>query len=124
MSYLVNGDTLNGTIAITKQTGTVVTLDTGDSYIGKDIELTLNVHGGSATTPATAISVTPTISVSDEGVITATVSGSQSVTPTVSAGYVSSGTAGTISVSGSATSSLSIATVNETLTYLGISTGT
>ncbi len=39
--------------------------------------------------------------------VNATVSTSQSVTPTVSAGYVSSGTAGTVSVSGSATEQLS-----------------
>ena len=39
-------------------------------------------------------------------VITASASGSQSITPTISAGYVSSGTSGTVSVSGSNTSSL------------------
>ena len=63
---------------------------------------------GSATTPATSITANPTISVNTtNGKITASVSGSKSVTPTVSAGYVSAGTAGTISVSGSATSDLS-----------------
>ena len=66
------------------------------------------VASGSATTPATSISVTPTISVSSGGLITASVSGSQSVTPTVSAGYVSSGTAGTVSVSGSDTEQLTV----------------
>ena len=65
------------------------------------------VSSGSATTPTTAITATPTISVnSSTGVITASVSASQSVTPTVSAGYVSSGTAGTVSVSGSDTEQL------------------
>ena len=64
------------------------------------------VASGSATTPATTITANPTISVSSGGLITATVSASQSVTPTVSAGYVSSGTAGTVSVSGSNTSQL------------------
>lgn len=66
-----------------------------------------SVASGSAATPATTISVTPTITVnSSTGLITASVSGSQSVTPTVSAGYVSSGTSGTVSVSGSDTEQL------------------
>lgn len=66
-----------------------------------------SVASGSATTPATTISVTPTISVnSSTGLISVSVSDSQSVTPTVSAGYVSSGTAGTVSVSGSETEQL------------------
>ena len=60
------------------------------------------VASGSATTPATTISVN-----SSTGVITASVSGTKSVTPTISAGYVSSGTAGTITVSGSGTEALS-----------------
>ena len=67
------------------------------------------IASGSASTPATSISVTPTISVDDDtGVITASVSGSQSVTPSVSAGYVSSGTAGTVSVSGSDTEQMTV----------------
>jgi hypothetical protein len=66
-----------------------------------------SVASGSAETPATTISVTPTITVnSSTGLITASVSGGQSVTPTVSAGYVSSGTSGTVSVSGSDTEQL------------------
>ena len=66
-----------------------------------------SVPEGSASTPATTISVTPSISInSTTGVITATANGSKSITPTVSAGYVSSGTAGTVSVSGSNTSQL------------------
>ena len=65
------------------------------------------VASGSATTPATTITATPTISVnSSTGLITASVSASQSVTPSVSAGYISSGTAGTVSVSGSDTEQL------------------
>lgn len=70
---------------------------------------TKSVASGSATTPATSISVTPTISVnSSTGLISVSVSDSQSVTPTVSAGYVSSGTAGTVSVSGSETEQLTV----------------
>lgn len=60
-----------------------------------------SVAAGSATTPATTITANPTISVDyHDGQIAATVSKTQSVTPTVSAGFVSSGTAGTITVSG------------------------
>ena len=65
------------------------------------------VASGSATTPATTIAANPTISVSASGLITATASATQSITPTVSAGYVSSGTVGTVTVSGSNTEQLS-----------------
>ena len=62
---------------------------------------------GSAATPATTISVTPGISVNSSGLITATASGTSSITPAVSEGYISTGTAGTVTVSGSNTSQLS-----------------
>lgn len=66
---------------------------------------------GSATTPDTTIYSIPTISIdSSTGGITAVNNETQSVTPTVSAGYISSGTAGTITVSGGASTTLS--TVN------------
>ena len=61
---------------------------------------------GSATTPATTITANPSISVNLFGEITASVRKSQKVTPTVSAGYVSSGTYGTVTVSGSSTEQL------------------
>ena len=68
-----------------------------------------SVASGSAATPATTITATPTISVnSSTGVITASVNASQSVTPTVSAGYVSTGTVGTITASGSDTEQMSV----------------
>ena len=67
----------------------------------------ISVAIGSATTPATTVTANPSISVNSSGLITATASATQSVTPTVSAGYVSSGIAGTITVSGSNTSQLS-----------------
>lgn len=67
---------------------------------------TYTIASGSATTPSTTITANPTISVSSGGLITATTSASQSVTPTVSPGYVSSGTSGTVSVSGSKTQQL------------------
>lgn len=65
------------------------------------------VSTGSVSTPASTITANPSISVSSSGLITASVSTSSSITPTVSAGYISSGTAGTITVSGSTTNQLS-----------------
>lgn len=85
-----------------------------------------SVAAGSATTPATTITANPSISVSSGGLITASVSASQSVTPTVSAGYVSSGTAGTVSVSGSNTSQLTTQaaqTITPTTTNQTIASG-
>lgn len=68
-----------------------------------------SVASGSAKTPSTTITATPSLSINNStGVVTATVSTSQNVTPTVSAGYVSSGTAGTVTVSGSDTLELSV----------------
>lgn len=67
---------------------------------------TKTISSGSANTPATTITANPTISVGASGMIEAYVHGSQDVTPTVSAGYVSSGTAGTIIASGYATKQL------------------
>lgn len=69
-------------------------------------QVTKSVASGSAETPATTISVTPSISISNAGLITASVSATESVTPTVSAGYISSGAAGTITVSGSNTNQM------------------
>lgn len=63
-----------------------------------------SVASGSATTPATTITANPTISINSEtGLITASNNKTQSVTPVISTGYVDSGTAGTITVSGSRT---------------------
>lgn len=106
MGTLINDTNLVGVITLSKKTGTTVSLDTDKKYLEKDIVLTLNVEGGSATTPATTITANPTISVNSSGLITATTSKTQSVTPTVNAGWVGSGTAGTITVSGSNTSQL------------------
>ena len=86
-----------------------------------------SIASGSATTPATSITLTPTISLNTStGLITASVSGSQSVTPTVSAGYVSSGTAGTVTISGSDTEQLSTkaaATITPTTSDQTIAAG-
>jgi len=61
------------------------------------------VASGSATTPATAIEPTVSITIYNDGLIKANVEGTKSITPTISAGYVSSGTAGTVTVKGVAT---------------------
>ena len=59
---------------------------------------------GSAFPPAVTITTNPTFSMnSSTGVITASYTGSSSVTPTVTSGWVSQGTAGTISTTGTST---------------------
>lgn len=65
-----------------------------------------SISAGSAIMPATTVTANPTINVNSSGLITATVNASKSVTPNVNAGYVSIGTAGTITASGSASSQL------------------
>ncbi len=100
--------TYKGSSIATMSASGTKTLETEGKYCEDDITVTYTKTAGSATTPATTITANPTISVSSGGLITASVSASQSVTPTVSAGYVSSGTAGTVSVSGSNTSQLTV----------------
>ena len=115
--------------APTTLTGSVTVSGTATAKTSaKDSSVTyVPIKTGSATTPATSITANPSISVNSSGLITATVSGSQSVTPTVSAGYVLSGTAGTVSVSGSKTSQLTTQaakTWTPTTTNQTIATGT
>lgn len=71
-----------------------------------DEAVSATVSSGSATTPATSITANPSISVGSDGLISASVSKTQSVTPTVQEGYVTTGTAGNVTVSGSNTSQL------------------
>lgn len=71
---------------------------------------TETVASGSAKTPTGGITANPSITVSNSGLITATISTSESITPIVEEGYIVTGTAGTISFSGSATEQLT--TVN------------
>jgi hypothetical protein len=61
-----------------------------------------SVAAGSASTPATTITATPSISISESGKITASVSASKSITPDIIDGYITTGTSGTVSVAGSA----------------------
>ena len=84
-----------------------VSSGTAGSAANKTVSLTITdaqaqaaVGSGSATTPATTIKINPTLSTTyttDKGYLLS-VSATQSVTPTVVAGYVASGTAGTITV--------------------------
>ena len=71
-----------------------------------DEAVSATVDAGSATTPDTSITANPSISVGSDGLISASVSKTQSVTPTVQEGYVTTGTAGNVTVSGSNTSQL------------------
>ncbi len=64
------------------------------------------VAAGTATTPATTITVNPTISVTNAGVVTTSATGTSQIAPTIAAGYISAGTAGTITISGSSTLTL------------------
>lgn len=102
-----------------KYTGTIVTKSSSDlTASGATVtapagyyptNATKTITSGSATTPTTSIAATPTISVNTTtGLVTASISDSQSITPTVSAGYISSGTAGIVSVSGSETEQLTV----------------
>ena len=61
---------------------------------------TKSVDIGSATVNDTGITANPSISVGNDGKVTATVSKVQSVAPQVTPGYVSAGTAGDITVTG------------------------
>lgn len=71
------------------------------------------VSQGSAATPETTITVTPSISVDSDGVITAAISASEQITPNVAEGYVSEGTAGTVMVAGSGTKQLDTMAAQE-----------
>lgn len=64
---------------------------------------TKSIGAGSAFPPAVTITKAPTIGVNTSGVVTASYNGSSSITPTITSGYVSQGTAGTISTTGTST---------------------
>ena len=66
-----------------------------------------SMPNGSATTPSTTITAIPVVTVNySTGSISVSVDADESITPTVSTGYISSGTAGTVSVSGNYTGQL------------------
>ena len=98
-----NGTSIGGL----SETGTKI-LGTAEKYCEDDITISYTKTAGSATTPATTITANPTITISSAGLITATVSSSKNITPTVNAGYVSTGTTGTVTASGSATNQMTL----------------
>lgn len=106
--------TLIPSVAPTLQSKTVSpstsqqTVSPDSGYDGLSSVTVNAMPSGSATTPATTITASPTISVSSSGLITASVSNTQGVTPSVTAGYVASGTSGTITVNGSNTNQLTV----------------
>ena len=132
-------DLLSGKTAYaggSKITGTIATKTSSDLTVsGATVSVPAGYYAtaaskaianGSATTPATTITANPTLSTtytSGSG-YQISVSKTQSVTPTVSAGYVASGTAGTITVSGSAYVTQSAITNNTTLPSGSTSSGT
>ena len=93
-------------------TDLVVTDDTVDVPAGYyENAASASVQGGSVTIPALTITANPMISINTTtGVVTSSVTASQSITPTVSAGYVSSVSPGSLSISGSATDSILLGT--------------
>lgn len=119
----VTGGTTSSTYDINDgevtQSGNVIT--TGAGYYADDV--TTTISAGSATTPTTSITSNPSISYnSTSGKIEASHSDSTSITPTVVAGYVSSGTAGTVSTSGSA--SVTAESLDSDLTAANVKSGT
>lgn len=86
--------------------GSVQTLPTSGFMMDSDITVEA-VRQGSATTPATTITVKPELSVDSKGQVSATVREIQRITPTVEEGYVTRGTAGEVSVDGTGTLQLS-----------------
>ena len=46
MATLDDGTKWTGSLTLTKKSGTKITLETDDSYVDKDVELTLNVQSG------------------------------------------------------------------------------
>lgn len=87
-----NNNATNSTISVTAKE------NANDSAVTHNVVTNGYWNVGSATTPATTIYATPSISVDGSGLITVTVSGSENITPTVNEGYISSGTQGTVTV--------------------------
>ena len=97
-TYVGTGVTTRSSADLTAS-GSVVTAPAG--YYST--AATKSIGAGSAFPPAVTITKAPTIGVNTSGVVTASYNGSSSITPTVTSGYVSQGTAGTISTTGTST---------------------
>lgn len=96
-----------GSPIATINTSGTTTLNTAGTYCEDDIEVVYTKTQGSATTPTTTITAVPSISVSSSGLVSSTVNSSSNITPTVVAGFISSGTAGTVTARGTKTHQLS-----------------
>ena len=103
---VVGGIPINTSANLTTS-GATVRVPAG--YYAEQVSKT--IASGSATTPSTEITANPSITVSNSGLITASAAANQSITPTVVAGYVTAGTAGTVTVSGSNTKQLDTSSV-------------
>ena len=104
LSYLEKGSSVN-IWGLVQPTGTYSVSAAGTHNIYS--YSTVSVAAGSAFPPAVTITKAPTFSMnSSTGVITASYTGSSSITPTVTSGYISQGTAGTISTTGTSTYTL------------------
>lgn len=117
----INNQDITVSPSTSKQT---ITADSEYTGLGT---VTINaMPSGSASTPATTITANPTLSTSytSGSGYKMTVSKTQSITPTVSAGYVSAGTAGTVTVTGTAYVAQSAITNNTTLPSGSTSSGT
>lgn len=101
-----------------------ITLPTTGKYVSKNIKLNVSAQSGSATTPATTINSVPTITINGTGLITATNNTTSNITPVVSPGWVSSGTAGTVTIGGSNTNQLPTAAASVTGTNVVTPTAT
>lgn len=124
-SAFMDGAELQGTIASKGSadmtaSGATVTAPAGYYPVASSKAVAL----GSATTPITSITPSITFEVDSEGIVAISVSGSKSIVPTVSSGYVLSGTAGTVSVSGTDYEQLDITGIEEGTTTVSGTTAT
>ena len=107
----VNGSKITGTIQ-TKTTNDLTvsgaTVNVPKGYY--DSNVSKSVATGSVNVPNESHTVTPSITIDNNGKITSTVSSNKTVSPTVTSGYVSYGNSGTLSISGSATKQLTTKT--------------
>lgn len=101
------GSNYQNNLYITPYTnGTAQTIMNRNEYLVANHIIVNGVSAGSATTPATTVyTAAPSVTITNSNgyVTVAKATGTKSVTPTVSAGYVSAGTAGTITATVNAT---------------------
>lgn len=105
----ISGGTINGTAVTVSASelvsGTKAITSSGTTDVTN--YASASVAAGSASVNA-SVTVTPTISVSSSGLISASVSSSHGIGITVTEGYIANNTSGTVNVSGSNTSQLTV----------------